>query len=89
MEDIIYKYMLTGRETVLELPGYHQFLRAGEQEDILYVWVIHPKDALTKVKRKVVLHGTGQPLTTPPELHYVDTVFTNSGLVWHVFVECL
>lgn len=82
---IIYKYEIDLRGNTF-LPEEAEILKIAPQGGDLYLWaLVSPSETPT---RDVSYHiyGTGQGIHDE-DLTYVDTVFMDTGIVWHIFKE--
>lgn len=81
----IYKYKLELKETQrVSMPAYSQIIKAGVQDNEIYIWAIidTDKELLDKLIRIV---GTGNSTDAMTQANYhIDTVFMGS-FVWHIF----
>jgi hypothetical protein len=85
----IYKYPLelTGIQTI-KVPEDSRFLCLKEQNDIpVTYWEVDTKQTRSKYCIFYIF-GTGNPLENMQNLHYIDTVICNNGmLVWHIYCK--
>lgn len=77
-----YKLEITDSQFV-SMPRGAKLLKVGFQKDDLFVWAM-VKNLDTKL-RYFGIYGTGHPIEFYEIEIYLDTVFQNNGLVWHVF----
>lgn len=83
---IIYKYPIerTGVNEI-KMHAVHKILHFGEQARNLFVWAAVDKTAIEV--RQILVVGTGQEVVDDGGRvgHYIGTVQTESGLVFHAF----
>jgi hypothetical protein len=84
----IYKYLLDiVNSQSISIPQNSQFLRVGEQNGKLMLWVeIDTMVAIEPVNIEV--WGTGHPMPDTPR-GYIDSCQMSNGLVWHVYFEAV
>ena len=85
----IYKYPipLISAEFDMELPVGAVILSFQIQNKIPCIWAMIDKDA-DKEQRHFRFYATGYPIVEISKdlnLHYIGTVQTSGGLVWHLF----
>jgi hypothetical protein len=80
----IYKYPLSpGNPITVEMPKYARILAVGAQGDGPVIWAL--VDPTPEETRTFYVYGTGHNAYEAPDLTYIGTCQTDSGLVWHVF----
>ena len=87
MTGVVYKYEfpLEGKFS-LELPQGAEPLRADIQGDTCVLWCFVDKDETRVETRDFIILGTGHPIDREyNDLYYVNTFYSHSRLVWHLF----
>lgn len=85
MNYTVWKYPLDLTDVQeVEMPSFTRPLVVGDQDGILTLWAWCDRDA-PKVKRKIVIVGTGNRAPPPGNADYVGTVMMGE-YVWHVFL---
>lgn len=64
---------------VAAIPGDHRNVN---------LWALVDTERSVQGEYKVDIYGTGHPLPDYSDFGYFGTVPTDSGLVWHVFLNC-
>jgi len=85
----IYKYSipLLAAKFDVDLPVGAMILSFQIQDKVPCIWAMIDKKA-TIEQRHFRIYGTGWPIEKIPKdlnLHYIGTIQTNGGLVWHLF----
>jgi hypothetical protein len=76
-------------EQEIELPEESDILCAGMQHEIIYLWYLTLDSKASKVKRKIIIRGTGHQFPDG-DYKYINTVMLyNGNLVYHVFERTL
>jgi len=83
----IFKYEIKVKELQqIEIAGFRKVLKVAEQNENLFIWcVVNDNDKQIDIKT-VCVFGTGQELPVYKP-NYFDTVITNNGLVWHIYLD--
>lgn len=86
IERRVFKYELA-TDTVLELPQGAKPLCVAEQDRTYQVWFEIPivNDSVPLVRHHLSIYPTGFLAVQDPELSYLGTIFSVTGLVWHVY----
>ena len=85
---VIWKYPIEiTDEQEIEMPSDSKILSVSQSGLIcLYVYVFNP--ASPKIKRKIVIFGTGNKIEKDPGGKYIGTITTHGqSLVWHIFED--
>ena len=83
---VIHKYELEIQdEQIIEVDATFHPLSVQCQRGALVLWVIVSSPVLNIVKRRIVIHGTGNPFENGWAGKHLGTVQMPDGLVWHVF----
>lgn len=85
---VIWKRVLDGvDEQEIEVPAGARMLCAREQNEKICVWFrCNPDPAIARVKRTIVIAGTGQAAPEYLDANYLGTaVLYDGSLVFHVF----
>ena len=84
----IWKYELPDPTCYVSIPNGAVLLKAAVQRGKVCVWALVDPDAVP-IGREFITVGTGHsfPDHITEQLTYVDTVFFDNGLVFHVFVD--
>jgi hypothetical protein len=94
MNSVIYKYVLLGGLTRLDLPEGSRPLSVGVQNDSLVIWVLQPTEYSRSENWAFRAVNTG-PQFNLPGAQYVGTAVARAadplgfpnGIVWHVFAR--
>lgn len=81
---LVWKFPLPHPVCTVSMPVDAQVLSVAEQDGELVVWALCSPDAPVH-DRCFAAINTGAPAPTPGYGHFVGTVQTHSGIVWHVF----
>lgn len=82
--NIIYKYPLTGVQTILDLPIGARVLTVQMQGDTPVLWALIDQDEDITAKRIFLSINTGVSFETPGVWAYLSTVTSDNGIVWHI-----
>ncbi len=85
----IFKYELecqSANTSVVKLPRGAIVLKAGTQKNDMFIWAL-VDDRFDSVERVFEIFGTGTDMSSVKidNRKYIDTVFLDCGLVYHVF----
>jgi len=87
----VYKYMMTGKTTVFDLPAGSEALAAGWQDGEIMLWfLVDIEDSVINVvSRTFIAFATGEVIDGDiSRLMYTDSVMIDDGkFVWHIFEE--
>jgi len=82
----VWKYTLSTRESVRQIPIGAEFLSMGVQGDIICLWFLIPDTEAKKEQRVFEIFGTGQAIPSFGGLKFIGTMVSqNVEMVWHVF----
>ncbi len=84
----IWKFELTGTDTVVQMPEDAKVLSAQRQNTKICIWAM-VDDQAKKVARNFVIQATGEWLEGPAsdpdvKMVFIDTIQV-AGFVWHIF----
>jgi hypothetical protein len=87
----VYKYIMTGKSTVFDLPAGSEALSVGYQEGESVIWFLVDieESVVDVVSRTFTAFATGERIEGDDFKHlmYVGTATTDVGNVWHIFEE--
>ena len=71
----------------IELSSGARIIKVDVQHGVICLWAwCNPHPEATKVKRRILIVGTGHDAPTYSEADYLGSVLTSGGdFVWHVF----
>jgi hypothetical protein len=83
--DVITKYPITNRETVVHLPEYHQIMDVQiDEDDLIWLYVLIDAHKPASVMYKVYVLATGEVVDNKG---YYTTTIQHGTLVWHIFMQ--
>jgi hypothetical protein len=81
----VWKYPLTVRdEQFIEMPQSSRVLHIDTQNGVPCLWAL-VDDQRPKLRRRVLMYGTGHPITGPVADHLGSFLLDSGALVFHVF----
>jgi len=83
MSEVIYKYKLDPISTI-SLPLCSKVLTAGIQNGEAFLWVKINQDIKEQEVRNFISFGTGHKIEIETK-DFINTLFFENGLVFHVF----
>lgn len=82
----IYKYKMKPN-TTLELPRGAKVLTARVQDEEVFLWAKVNPDEKELETRMFLGFGTGHDIDDELRLDFIDTVFFQNGMVFHIFEQ--
>lgn len=83
---VVYKYILPQGGSITLKKPFNRFLKVGEQNENLVLWVEEELEG-EETKIQFIVLGTGWKY--PDNFQYIDSVQMSDGLVWHVFYKLI
>ena len=80
----IWKYPVPANDCDIMIPSGGKILSVGLQGKVLVVWALVNPEA-PKIPRHIQCINTGDSCEVHPNAHFLGTVTTEGGIVWHVF----
>lgn len=84
----IHKFRINDPDYPVIVPKSAALLKVAMQGGhIINAWYcMDTEDTDTRID-KYHIFGTGRDISCPVDIDYVDTIFENTGYVWHVYKE--
>lgn len=83
---VVWKYTLTGYETLLHIPANSKILSATFQGDDIQVWALVNPDEKALEPHTILAVNTGDAFDINTRtLTFITTLIKSSGIVWHIF----